>query len=420
MQLLEDDLFRTKIQNAADRDPLQKGINERRKDVNTILEHLSNTARPTPAEVDNQPSTTATPPVLSERQAAANQTIQFDRPNAVIANLPSLQQPVATAAEVTNTQPEADNQNDEASPASVDTPQTGNPIRQMASHQPRNQATRSDQNSASRRSNQNSTSRRSGRSARHSRRTSFRVKHEDSTDTDSSDSTEHSDTAPADNQQEEQTPNYGEIPFHNRRKGPKHPNLNSIVPSEERYDRLLSYRYYRLQKTNANRSNASTTRLHKTLKNLELTMKEHKFSGEDPILVFDFLSRLVEEADTNGMSEGQLIVCLPHLLTKTAAHQYRAASNSSRSSGVRYWPEAVQYLLRTYATETAIREALDQLDRIRQSPTEDEHAFAARVNEAIYRCGNVHEEVEKISFFINGLRDEIRTIVSRFRRDQPR
>jgi len=118
------------------------------------------------------------------------------------------------------------------------------------------------------------------------------------------------------------------------------------------------------------------TRLHKTLKNLELTMKEYKFSGEHAILIFDFLSRLVEEADTNGMSEGQLMVCLPHMLTKTAAQQYRAASNSSRSSGLKYWPEAVQYLLRTYATETAIHEAVDDLDNIRQGPTEDETAFA--------------------------------------------
>ena len=76
-------------------------------------------------------------------------------------------------------------------------------------------------------------------------------------------------------------------------------------------------------------------------------MKEYKFSGEDPILIFDFLSRLVEEADTNGMSEGQLMVCLPHMLTTKAAQQYRSASNSSRSNGLKYWPVAVQYLLRT-------------------------------------------------------------------------
>lgn len=44
-------------------------------------------------------------------------------------------------------------------------------------------------------------------------------------------------------------------------------------------------------------------RLHRTLKNLEWTIKEHKFSGNDPVLIFDFLGRTVEEADTLGMNE---------------------------------------------------------------------------------------------------------------------
>lgn len=48
-------------------------------------------------------------------------------------------------------------------------------------------------------------------------------------------------------------------------------------------------------------------------------MKDFQFSGEDPILVFYFLSRLAEEADTLDMNEGQIMVCLPHMLTKNAA-----------------------------------------------------------------------------------------------------
>lgn len=58
-------------------------------------------------------------------------------------------------------------------------------------------------------------------------------------------------------------------------------------------------------------------------------MNEYKFSGEDPNPIFDFLSCFVEGADTRAITEGQLRVCLPHLLTKTAAQQYIAASISS-------------------------------------------------------------------------------------------
>ena len=255
-----------------------------------------------------------------------------------------------------------------------------------------------------------SSSRRTTRSSRRdSRRISYRIKHDDSTDTDS-------DHSPSDEENQQAVA----ISFHQRQKGPKHPGLDSLVPSDERFDRLMSYRYYRLINTEPMRTHQSTTRLHKTLKNIELTMRDHKFSGEDPVLVLDFLTRVVEEADTLGMSEGQLIVCLPHLLTKKAAQHFRSASSHSRSGGLVCWPDAVQYLLRTYATEQAIRESVEHLENLLQATNEDENAFASRVGVAAYRCGNVHTEVEKIAIFVNGLLPAIRSIVSRFRREQPR
>lgn len=51
-------------------------------------------------------------------------------------------------------------------------------------------------------------------------------------------------------------------------------------------------------------------------------MKYVQYLGEDPILIFYLLSWLVEEADKLDMSEGQLMVFLPHMLTKTAAPEY--------------------------------------------------------------------------------------------------
>ena len=63
---------------------------------------------------------------------------------------------------------------------------------------------------------------------------------------------------------------------------------------------------------------------------------------------------------------------------------------------------------------------METLEGFRQTSNEDEDAFAARVGIAAYRCGNVHTESEKIGFFINGIQSAIRSILSRFRRDQPR
>ena len=82
--------------------------------------------------------------------------------------------------------------------------------------------------------------------------------------------------------------------------------------------------------------------------------------------------------------------------------------------------EAVQYLLRTYATPGAIRRATSDLRTIRQFPDEDESAYAARINEAAYRCGKIHLEDEKMTFFVDGLQPELRTTVARYREDQPR
>ena len=90
-------------------------------------------------------------------------------------------------------------------------------------------------------------------------------------------------------------------------------------------------------------------------------MREHKLSGEDSILVFDFLSRVVEELDVLGMNERQLVTCLPHLLSKRAAETYRAVASSGCEGSLTKWLEAVQYFLRTYGTDPAIQEAVETL-----------------------------------------------------------
>lgn len=84
------------------------------------------------------------------------------------------------------------------------------------------------------------------------------------------------------------------------------------------------------------RTSASTTRLHRTPKKLELTLKGLKFSAEDPIFILDFLCHLFEEVDTLHMSEGQLIVCFPHMLSKTTAREYRSNASINRASGLSY------------------------------------------------------------------------------------
>ena len=79
---------------------------------------------------------------------------------------------------------------------------------------------------------------------------------------------------------------------------------------------------------------------------------------------------MVEQCDTLGMGETQAFMNLPRFLIENARTQYRTMQSGSRSSGVTCWPEGVQYLLRTYATPVAIRNATAEFRNVRQTPDE--------------------------------------------------
>lgn len=55
------------------------------------------------------------------------------------------------------------------------------------------------------------------------------------------------------------------------------------------------------------RTHPSTNSLHKTLENIDPTVRDQNFSREDPVWVLHFLTRVLQEADTLRMNEGQLI-----------------------------------------------------------------------------------------------------------------
>lgn len=184
----------------------------------------------------------------------------------------------------------------------------------------------------------------------------------------------------------------------------------------------MSYRYYRLCRKTATRTDASTLLLRKTLESLELPFREPTFTGEGLIIIFDFLTRLVEETDTLDISEGHMMVLLGDLLIKGAGEQYCTNTNVSStgtSGGIIHYLDAVQYMLRTYVNDTEICEAFDDFLEVRPSPTENETIYSARLNRVSYRCGNVQEEEDKITLYIKGLQPSIRTIVSPYRNNQP-
>ena len=196
--------------------------------------------------------------------------------------------------------------------------------------------------------------------------------------------------------------------------------LKTIKPSNSSFDRLMNYRYYRLKDGRSKRSHATSQATRHFIKSMDLTFKEHRFDGSDPILVFDFLTRFVEEADILTLNEGQAFLILPHYLSGSASTQFRAMRNGARSGGITRWPELVQYFLTTYATPSAMRESIANLRSLKQKTGEDEAEFGARVNEAAYKCGNAFSEEDKMTFFVDGLHPTTQSIVARYRESQPR
>lgn len=60
---------------------------------------------------------------------------------------------------------------------------------------------------------------------------------------------------------------------------------------------------------------------HRYFNLFELDMDTHSFSGNVPILVFDFLSRIVEKNDGLLMSENKRYILQLHFLTKPTLTQ---------------------------------------------------------------------------------------------------
>lgn len=76
------------------------------------------------------------------------------------------------------------------------------------------------------------------------------------------------------------------------------------------YERLLSYRYYRLRNQTKGLYEDAVVNLRLYIKSIYIIMKEQHFNETDPITVFKFLMHFAMEADKLNMS-GRLIYPCP-------------------------------------------------------------------------------------------------------------
>lgn len=70
---------------------------------------------------------------------------------------------------------------------------------------------------------------------------------------------------------------------------------------EEMYAKLLSYRLYRLHNRNKSRNNRDRGRVKDYIKQMNLPLADHHYTGKDPIRILEFLARFVQEEKYKGL-----------------------------------------------------------------------------------------------------------------------
>lgn len=66
-----------------------------------------------------------------------------------------------------------------------------------------------------------------------------------------------------------------------------------------------------------------------------------------------------------------------------------------------------------------MHKALENLRQIRKGDDELEESYRKRLNKAIHRCGNVHEDDEEMTMYIEGILKDIQTIFAHHQESVP-
>ena len=94
-----------------------------------------------------------------------------------------------------------------------------------------------------------------------------------------------------------------------RQLGPSFGKLKELRPTNRKYRKLLSYRSYRLDRRSQEMTPKEQDKLRSLMKSVDVSMKEYKFDGKDPIRVLPFLQNFWDKVDTLLMTDVPLLKC---------------------------------------------------------------------------------------------------------------
>ena len=138
-----------------------------------------------------------------------------------------------------------------------------------------------------------------------------------------------------------------------------------IRPLNDLFTEAVDYRTFGLECRSARYDASIARRINRYRKKLEVQMKTHTFGGQDPIAMLEFLARFKMACDHNGVSEGAAVWCFQfyltgqvHALLQSRLHGKTMAFDSEQRVLPETYAEVVNFLLRTYATDDVISEAV--------------------------------------------------------------
>ena len=167
-------------------------------------------------------------------------------------------------------------------------------------------------------------------------------------------------------------------------------HVRPIRPLNYLFKKFMDYRRYRLHNRSGRYNAKVASMVSRAGKRMALQMKGVTFSGDDPIAVLNFLSRFTAACNQNGVHEGAALWCFQFFMTGTALakEQTRIVGESGvadarRDEVLSSYPEVVNYLLRTYATNEVYAEVANFLQSSGMSETE----YGDRLWRKALRCG---------------------------------
>ena len=193
--------------------------------------------------------------------------------------------------------------------------------------------------------------------------------------------------------------------LHRQTRGKRESGLPELTPSDTNFKEIMSYRRYRLIDTNPNEGRSVTRKAGTNTRRAKSVFGGREFDGSQPLKIFQFLKTVQKFCNENKIAEGAALQLLPSLLSGEAADEFDKNRNLSDdpTEDIQSYPQAINFLLSTYAKDLYLERTLEELDNISQQRNETEVQYAGRLKELARLLGNIFSQHNLITRFLRGI-----------------